>query len=252
MLNRRRFLTLSAVGLAANGRFPVRAQGVTDQTTIKALAFDAFAIFDPRPIFLECEETFPGRGTELSALWRTRQFEYQWLRALSGKYEDFWSSTRSALEFASRSLALDLSATQRDRLMAGYLSLKPWPEVPAALCALRRSGRQMIILSNATQEILASGIRVSGLEGLFLDHISTDRIKTFKPDPRAYQLGVERLRLPREKILFVAFAGWDTAGSKWFGYPTFWNNRQRVAAEVLGATPDGVGESLDDLVRFLG
>jgi 2-haloacid dehalogenase len=89
------------------------------------------------------------------------------------------------------------------------------------------------------------------LEGMFHEVISTDRIKCFKPDPRAYQLGVDILGLRKQEIMFVAFAGWDVAGSKWFGYPTFWNNRQNSTAEQLGVTPDGTGASLDDVIRFL-
>jgi hypothetical protein len=42
----------------------------------------------------------------------------------------------------------------------------------------------------------------------------------------AYRLGTDALALDADEILFVAFAGWDVAGAKWFGYPTFWNNRQ--------------------------
>jgi 2-haloacid dehalogenase len=52
---------------------------------------------------------------------------------------------------------------------------------------------------------------------IFHHVISTDRIRSFKPDPRAYQLGFDVLGLRKEAILFVAFAGWDVAGSKWFG-----------------------------------
>jgi 2-haloacid dehalogenase len=90
------------------------------------------------------------------------------------------------------------------------------------------------------------------LTGVFDHVISTDRIRSFKPDSRAYQLGVDVLGLRKEAILFVAFAGWDVAGSKWFGYPTYWNNRQNATSEQLGVTPDGTGESLNELVRFLG
>jgi len=50
-------------------------------STIKALAFDTFPIFDPRPIFGLAETLFPGKGTAFSNAWRTRQFEDQWLRA---------------------------------------------------------------------------------------------------------------------------------------------------------------------------
>jgi 2-haloacid dehalogenase len=32
---------------------------------------------------------------------------------------------------------------------------------------------------------------------------------------------IDAFTLKREEILFAAFAGWDAAGAKWFGYPTF-------------------------------
>ena len=129
--------------------------------------------------------------------------------------------------------------------------MSAWPDVQPALAALRRSGRHLIVLSNATDEILRAGIRNSAIESMFTELISTDRIRSFKPDPRAYQLGVDRLGLHREAILFVAFAGWDAAGAKWFGYPTFWNNRQRESLEALDAVPDGSGETLPQLLEFI-
>jgi 2-haloacid dehalogenase len=251
IVNRRTLLSVGAATLAAAATFPAYSRKVSDPSRIKALAFDAFSIFDLRPIALSCEKAFPGRGTELSNAWRTRQFEYQWLRALAGQYADFWQVTGSALDFAAQSLQLDLSSSARDVLMQGYLALQAWPDVPGALTELRHSGRKLVLLSNATEEILRAGIKNSELDGMFHEVISTDRIKCFKPDPRAYQLGVDILRLRKEEIMFVAFAGWDVAGSKWFGYPTFWNNRQNSTAEQLGVTPDGTGASLDDLTHFL-
>ena len=249
--NRRSFLAVGAASVAATAGFRASAAQGPAWAQIKAVAFDAFPIFDPRPVYLACEEAFPGHGVELASVWRTRQFEYQWLRALGGRYQDFWQATRSALEFAARSLRLELPATKGDALMEGYLALKTWPDVPDALSELKRSGRKLVFLSNATLAILDAGIRHSQLEGAFDHVISTDQIKTFKPDPRAYQLGVDVLGVRKEEILFVSSAGWDAAGAKWFGYPTFWNNRQRASAEELDATADGTGESLADLVRFL-
>ena len=251
MLNRRTLLSVGAATLAAAATFPAYSRKDSDWSRIKALAFDAFAIFDLRPIALSCEKAFPGRGTELSNAWRARQFEYQWLRGLAGRYADFWQVTANALDFAAQSLQLDLSSSARDVLMQGYLTLKPWPDVPRALGDLRHSGRKLVLLSNATEQILNAGIKNSELDGMFHDVISTDRIRCFKPDPRAYQLGVDILGLRKEKIMFVAFAGWDVAGSKWFGYPTYWNNRQGSTAEQLGVTADGTGASLDDLTHFL-
>jgi len=248
-LSRRSVLTLGAAA-ALSGAVGARAEE-PGWTRIKALAFDAFAVFDPNPIYHACEQAFPGRGTELANLWRTRQFEYQWLRALAGQYADFWRTTREALQFAAQSLKLTLAPSAADTLMNGFLALKAWPDVPDALSELRRQGRTLALLSNATPTILAAGLRNSHIEELFEHVISTDWIRSYKPDPRTYQLGTEVLGLRKEAILFVAFAGWDAAGAKWFGYPTFWNNRQGAAAEELAPAADGAGESLTDLVKFL-
>jgi 2-haloacid dehalogenase len=219
---------------------------------IKAVAFDAFPIFDPRAVFQACEKAAPGHGTQLADAWRTRLFEDQWLRALSGEYEDFWTCARGALEFAAGSLEIELSTSARDALMQGWLELRAWPDVAASLAELKRSGKRLALLSNATPAILGAGLKNSGLEAAFDVVISTGRARTFKPDPNAYRLGTDVLELGKGEILFVAFAGWDVAGAKWFGYPTFWNNRQNAAAEGLGVEVDGAGATLTDLVQFLG
>jgi 2-haloacid dehalogenase len=90
------------------------------------------------------------------------------------------------------------------------------------------------------------------LRPLFDEVISTDAAKTFKPDPSAYALGPSVLRLPREQIAFAAFGGWDAAGAKWFGYPTFWVNRVGAPAEELPPGPDAVGPTLRELATWVG
>jgi 2-haloacid dehalogenase len=249
-MTRRSFLGASiAAATVATGKASPAAQSAA--ADIQAIAFDAFAVFDPRPVFQACEVAAPGRGSELASLWRTRQFEYQWLRGLGRQYEDFYAATEAALVFAARSLELDLTAAARERLMHGFLELRAWPDVAPSLRALRQAGKRVALLSNATPQILASGLRNSGLELSLDEVISTDRIRSYKPDPRAYQLGVDLLKVPKERIAFVAFAGWDVAGAKWFGYPTFWNNRQSAPPETLGVTADAEGATLGHLLQWL-
>jgi 2-haloacid dehalogenase len=221
------------------------------RSSVKAVAFDAFPVLDPRPIFALAENMFPGKGAALADAWRTRQFEYTWLRTISSRYVDFWRVTEDALVFAGKMLKLDLTTNQRVRLMDAYLAIRCWPEAPAALRSLKAKGIRLAFLSNMTRQMLEAGIRNSGLEGIFNDVLSTDRVAAFKPDPRAYQMGVDALGLRREEILFAAFAGWDAAGAKAFGYPTFWVNRQNQPAEELGFLPDSSGGTLDDLVQYL-
>jgi 2-haloacid dehalogenase len=183
--------------------------------------------------------------------WRLRQFEYAWLRVLSRRYADFWQVTQDALVFAARKLSLELDTDARDTLMSAHLELVPWPDVAHGTDSLATSGLRLALLSNFTARMLESNLERSGLRARFDRVLSTDRAKTYKPDPRAYSLGTEALGLRREEILFVAHAGWDAAGAKAFGYPTFWVNRSDLPPEELGALPDGVGRDLSDLVRFI-
>lgn len=249
--NRREFLNLAAAGLASGLLTTSAHAQTTASPRIKALGFDGFPVFDPRPIFALAEQLFPGKGAELSNAWRTRQFEYQWLRALSGRYADFWQATEDALVFACELLQLDLTTEKRTRLMHTYLELKAWPDVPPALQALKSLGMRLAFISNLTPQILNSGIQNAGLQGVFEHVLSTDHIKTYKPDPRAYQMAMDAFKLKREEILFVPFSGWDAAGAKSFGYTTFWVNRLGLPAERLGVTPDAMGKNLTDLVSYV-
>jgi 2-haloacid dehalogenase len=225
----------------------VQGQG---RARFRAVAFDAFPIFDPRPIAATAEAVFPGHGAALSESWRTRQFEYTWLRSLSRQYADFWQVTEDALVFAAAALHLDLDPSARQRLMHAYLELQAWPDVQPALTALRAAGVRLALLSNFTPKMLTAALRNSSIEPLFDHVLSTDTVRTFKPDPRAYALGLDAFKLPRPEILFAPFAGWDAAGARWFGYPTFWVNRLQAPSEQLGDGVDGSGAGLADLVRF--
>jgi len=247
-LDRREFLSLAAAGIAPGVVASARAG---TRPNLKGVAFDAFPILDPRPVFALAEELFPGHGAELSNMWRTRQFEYQWLRALSGQYADFRQTTDDSLAFAAELLKLDLTAEKRRRLLDAYLELKSWPDVAPALESLRSAGVRLALLSNATPAILDAGIRNSGLGHVFERVLSTDSIRTYKPDPRAYRMAIDAFGLAKEEIVFVAFAGWDAAGAKAFGYTTFWVNRLNLPAERLGVSPDGTGTTLRDLVDFI-
>jgi 2-haloacid dehalogenase len=249
-VNRREFLQLAgALTVAASLRaLPAMASG--QPATVKAVLFDAFPIFDARPVAALAEKLFPEKGAELTALWRSRQFEYQWLRVLSGNYADFWQVTEDSLVFACTSLKLRLSTDARAQLMHAWMNLKAWPDVSGALHALKQRGIRLAFLSNMTRRMLDTNIASAGLDGMFDEVISSDQIRSYKPDARVYQLGLDTLKLKREEVLFAAFAGWDAAGAKTFGYPTCWVNRQQAATEVLGVTPDVISKGLDEVVRY--
>jgi 2-haloacid dehalogenase len=247
--NRRQFLSAAAM-VAASALTP---ESVTAQrrSAIEAVAFDAFAIFDSSSVDRLAEQLFPGHGMQLSNGWRTRQFEYTWLRNSMQRYIDFWHVTQDALNYAVNQTKLKLEPEQSKQLMSAYLQLKPWPDVAAVLETLQKRGLRLALLSNMTTEMMQTCVKGSNLEGLFEFQLSTDRVKTFKPDPAAYSMATEAFDLGKHQIAFVAFGGWDVAGAKAFGYPTYWVNRLNVSPEELGVSADRTGHDLSSLPMFI-
>src|SRR5712691_13134172 len=103
-LNRREFLNLGAGSVVTGLLVTTPLAHAVTKPTIKAIAFDAFTTFDPRPIFALAEKLFPNNGAALGNAWRTRQFEYTWLRSVAQRYADFWKVTEDALVFAANML----------------------------------------------------------------------------------------------------------------------------------------------------
>jgi 2-haloacid dehalogenase len=219
-------------------------------STIQAVVFDAYGtLFDVHSVVALCEQLFPGKGVQLSQLWRTKQLEYSWLRSLMQRYEDFWQITEAGLQYACTALKLELDAAKQDKLMNAYLHLSPYPEVPSVLHSL--SHLPLAILSNGSPIMLNSVVKNSGLEKYFKHIISVDVLRCFKPDPRVYQLAPQKLGVEKGSIAFVSSNGWDIAGCSAFGFQPFWVNRGKQPADLLGAETRAVLENLDALQGLL-
>ncbi len=214
-------------------------------TAIRGYVFDAYGtLFDVHSVVEAGREVTADPAT-LSATWRQKQLEYTWLRALMGRYEDFWAVTEAALRHTVRRLRLEVSEAQMRHLLDAYLSLACFPEVKVALARLE--GRPRAILSNGAPTMLAAAVASGGL-ARSLEHIlSVDAVKTYKPSPLVYALGPRALGLPAAELLFVSSNGWDVAGAKAFGYQVAWCNRAAAPEEDLGVRPDVMIPALDQL-----
>ncbi|MCX7174197.1 MAG: haloacid dehalogenase type II [Proteobacteria bacterium] len=224
---------------------------------IHAILFDAYGtLFDVHSVALMAEQLFPGKGAELSQLWRAKQIEYTHLRTLSGRYKGFWEVTRDALIYTLARLGLEPANEPIDRLMSQYACLSAFPENLAALRQLKASGLPLGILSNGTPEMLDIAIKSAGMgsfEGKPLfDHVlSVDAVGQYKTAPAAYQLGIDALGMPAKEVLFVSSNGWDAAGATWFGYATFWINRGGLPTERLDVQPTATGRLLSDIPAYI-
>jgi len=252
-MSRRKFLSLltgvAAASSVARAGWATPPNVVRTQK-IRGICFDLFTIFDPRSVARAADSFAPGRGQELWNVWKVRQFEYSWLRATSRRYVDFEVVTDQALTYAANELKITLSADAHRQLVNAYTELEPWPDTRAALLAWKKAGMKLAPLANYSPKMIQRLVARNSLEGVFDTLISSDSAQTYKPDARAYALGPARLGLAREQVAFSAFGGWDAAGAKWFGFPTFWLNRLGVTAEQL-VSPDASGSDLAALATWI-
>jgi 2-haloacid dehalogenase len=221
------------------------------QPRFKAVAFDYFVIFDANSVIPEAERAFPGKGADFTRMWRTKQFEYSFLRSITNRDADFFKVTEDALIYTAEAMKLDLTDDKRRRLLNAYLTLTPWPDAVDALRKLKASGVRIITISNFSERMLRANADHAGITDLFDTLLSTEVNGTYKPDPRAYELGMKQLGLKKEEILFAAFGGWDAYGAKNFGYRTYWVNRFNLPAEELGIGADGTSNNMEGLLRFV-
>lgn len=217
---------------------------------IRAVVFDAYGtLLDVHSVATLCEKLFPGRGEALSRLWRAKQLEYTWLRSLMGRYEDFAHVTADALRHACRALELGLQPSHLLHLMDAYDRLAPFPDANEALPAVAQYRRA--ILSNGSPAMLDAAVRNARLDRHLDAVLSVDSVKSYKPDPRVYQLAVDRFGLQKTQIGFVSSNYWDVVGAKSFGFRVFWINRGGGVPDVLSAVPDAMATKLTELPKLL-
>jgi 2-haloacid dehalogenase len=211
----------------------------------EAFVFDAYGtLFDVHSVAARCESCWPGKGAQLSQLWRAKQLEYTWQRSLMQRYAPFSTVTREALAYSCEALGLELSVAQMEGLMAEYLKLSTFADVQSTLKSLRG---KTAILSNGSPDMLLPLVENSALT--FDAVISVDELKIFKPAPQVYELAVEKLKTPREQIGFVSSNCWDAMGAKSYGFSVYWINRLGAPIDRLGFKPDAVLGSLGDLPK---
>lgn len=220
---------------------------VSDRLAVRACVFDAYGtLFDFASAAARCPDVPPAVVAPLTKLWRDKQLQYTWLRALQGRHADFWQVTGDALDFALETLELATPGL-RERLMDLYLTLACFPEVPAVLARLKSEGYRTAILSNGSPVMLQRAVDNAGLGGL-LDHVlSIEDAGVFKPHPSVYQLAVDRLGVPAAAMSFQSSNAWDAYAASAFGMKVVWCNRYGQRPERLPGAPDREIRALDAL-----
>jgi 2-haloacid dehalogenase len=219
---------------------------------IRACFFDAYGtLFDYASAAAGCRDVLGDHLNPLTAMWRDKQLQYSWLRALQGRHADFWQVTGDALDFVLETLGLS-DPHLRARLMDLYRTLEIFPEVPATLKQLKAAGLKTAILSNGSPDMLVAAVDKAGIGDLLDAVLSVESVGVYKPHPKVYQFAVDQLGIPAGAISFQSSNAWDAYAASGFGMRVVWCNRYGQRQERLPGKPDFEIASLAELPALVG
>ncbi|WP_438749594.1 haloacid dehalogenase type II [Pararhizobium sp. O133] len=212
-----------------------------------AYVFDAYGtLFDVHSAVRKHAGSIGADGEAFSTLWRAKQLEYSWIRALMGNYTDFWTLTEQSLDYAfARFPSADRSL--KAALLDAYWQLDCYPEVPAVLKNLKDRGARIAILSNGTPQMLQSAVKKAGLDLIIDDIFSVEAVRSFKTAPTVYDMVTTSYRLYPDAVSFQSSNRWDIAGATKFGFRTVWINRSDMPDEYADFGPALILPSLESL-----
>ncbi|MEJ2861717.1 haloacid dehalogenase type II [Actinomycetospora flava] len=113
--------------------------------------------------------------------------------------------------------------------------LHAWPDT-AELLERLAARYEVLALSNADHTTLVRLCAHAGLR--WHTALSTEAVRSYKPDPAVYRLAIERVGRPPERILMVAAHAWDLRGAQAAGMRTAFLDRP-------GADPPGPADRFD-------
>ena len=174
-------------------------------------------------------EKFAGdRASDFSALWREKQLEYSFRRGLMQNYRDFSVCTRDALNYTCSALGIPIADDERNSLMAGYRHLPPFEDVITALPGLS-SRFSLYAFSNGRAEDVSALLENASINSYFDDIISTDEIKSFKPNPAVYAHFMRRTGAGANQSWLISGNSFDVIGALSAGMRGVWVKRSDKA-----------------------
>lgn len=209
--------------------------------------FDAYGtLFDVHAAINRHSAAAGPDSARLSEIWRTKQLEYSWTLTLAGRYEDFWTLTGRALDFALERVP-SIDRALKPKLMEAYFALDAYPDARACLTALKVRGDTTAILSNGSPQMLAGAVQAAGVQSVLDAVLSVDTLRIYKPRHEVYALVTDHFAVTPADVRFVSSNRWDVMGATAFGFKSIWVNRTGMPDEYPEHPPVRVVNDLASL-----
>jgi len=151
------------------------------------LAFDVYGtLIDTNGVIAALQKLIKDDAAKFSQTWRDKQLEYSFRRSLMQNYENFAVCTSQALDYTCVFHKVPLTAEQKSELLGVYRVLPAFNDVIDGLTRLKAAGFRLYAFSNGKTDALEMLLNNAGIRDFFLDVVSVDDIKTFKPSAGTY------------------------------------------------------------------
>ncbi|MDX1405396.1 MAG: haloacid dehalogenase type II [Woeseiaceae bacterium] len=217
------------------------------------LAFDVYGtLIDPFGISIELEKLAGQKAQAMAQLWRDKQIEYLFRRALGRDYQPFSVCTAQALDYACAGFEVSLSAADRNRLLDKYRELPAYDDVARALDDLQKAGCRNFAFSNGEPRDLAELLEHAGLAVSLDGIVSVHDVRSFKPDPAVYRHFNDKTGASPDETWLVSGNPFDVIGGHKAGWRTAWVRRNpAVLFDPWDIEPDAVIEDIGGLLACL-
>jgi len=217
---------------------------------IKAIIFDAYGtLFDVNSAAEKCKDKIGDKWEGFANYWRTTQLEYTWLRSLMNRHKNFWQVTEDSLDKSMQVFNIDSS--MKDELLDLYKVLSTFPEVKEVLNKLKEKNYKLAILSNGTPSLLNELVKSNNLDNIFDDVFSIEEVKTYKPDPKVYNIPIKKYQIQKNEVAYLSANTWDVSAGGNYGFNPIWVNRNNNIFDNLDFKPVNEVKNLKDIKKFL-
>ena len=219
----------------------------------RTLGFDVYGtLIDTNGVVSALQELIGDKAVLFSQAWRDKQLEYSFRRGLMQHYENFTVCTLQALDHTCDIYKVVLTDEQKSELMALYRVLPPFGDVQEGLARLKSDGFRLYAFSNGTPESLEKLLNNAGIRKLFLDVVSVDDLKTFKPSPATYAHFLRQAEASGSSAWLISSNPFDVIGAISAGMKSAWVRRSPGAVfDPWGIEPTLVVSDLVDLAAKL-
>lgn len=192
------------------------------------LAFDIYGTLIDTDGVQKVLREFVGPGAEdFSALWRNKQLEYSFRRGLMKNYVDFSVCTKHALEYTCTFLGIDLSSAERQKIIGAYFELPAFSDVKKGLESLNTDEYILYAFSNGLRKSVEDLLKNAGIDNYFTGIVSTDEVKSFKPDPAVYNHFLSRASASGSDSWMISSNPFDVTGAVSAGMKAAWIRRDK-------------------------